>query len=686
MKTIVINTSKEAQNTKLDILFKAPFDGTSLLWLEGDLPGLGEQTQNIRQSLLKNADTVDRDYQLIVLVDLYVFPLGNYSDVAGVYRMLLEKYIHCMLLEPLRRECNLPPREVALFFVDSATGASPLDMTALAANPEAQRLQQLEKDKANEKSPRKTVSKPAPARLGEEAGLMKIFGWWEGMQIPDFTWTVKCSVTDDAVLDFSKVFQATADSVAASSKDADVLGLALGQIQQPVKYVDVHSVTFWVSREDEQSRLEDFFGVFVNIFTCVQQGKLFLTSEKPGREEIKKLLLNALKKYKYFSREENVQVKYHLIERIYKQREKICAKQVKAARNNSKFKEKTDEQVADEIMGKTVAPEESSDVKVTGLDKTFRRLTQRVFGNYDTKVIQEQNNEIMKSCLKGLWDWRDGQTSKTFEEVVDTVMQDPDVLKDADKDEDLKRDVIAFLEEDHEARLDALIEQVTDAEHKLASNENILLETKELMLKYGDWMRKGRIYAISCVGAVLTVLATVFPFFYMDVTTGNTGVGMQVSLLLLLALFAGLYGVAAAIYAAYIHRKKRELVNGMQALLDRSEQERKASIIALYRYYNQTVVEAESYCLLWRELQRRDRENARKGIKRNSHIKRMKNLAGEVERFITLLRLDVTAEERSITTGEEKEWQTMCLDAEASCYDRKNRQVYCFLPQCEDNQ
>ena len=37
MKTIVINTSKEAKNTKLDILFKTPFDEGSLLWIDNRL-------------------------------------------------------------------------------------------------------------------------------------------------------------------------------------------------------------------------------------------------------------------------------------------------------------------------------------------------------------------------------------------------------------------------------------------------------------------------------------------------------------------------------------------------------------------------------------------------------------------------------------------------------------------------
>ena len=155
---------------------------------------------------------------------------------------------------------------------------------------------------------------------------------------------------------------------------------------------------------------------------------------------------------------------------------------------------------------------------------------------------------------------------------------------------------------------------------------------------------------------------------------------MKVSLWMVFALCVGLYAVASAIYTVRINRKKRELVDAMQQLLERSEGERKASIMALHHYYNETVVYAESYCLLWREILRRDRENAKKGIKRNYHIKRMKSLAAEVDRCITLLKLSVTARQRSLTAEDEAAFAGLKLDGEASCYDPVNKEAYCFLP------
>ena len=694
MKTVVINTSKEAQNTKLDILFKAPFDRDSLLWLEGELPTLGDQADAVRQRLLKDVDTVDRDYQLIVLVDLYPFPYGNDQQAVASYRMLLDKYIRHTLLLPLQRKHNLPPKAVALYFLDSATEIPALDVQNLVANPKEQ--ERLERQRIEEEAKKR---KKAAAESGddltythieqkkeqnphdsyEERILKQIFGWQAGMK--QFTWTVKCSVTDETALDFYPVFESLAGAIAASDESSDLLGMALRGVAEPVQGTNlgrignfpVWIVTFWVSRENEQSSMESLFGVFTTIFTGVQEGRLLLEPMVLTREEITALLLNALKRYKYFSSEEHITVHYHPIEQIFKERDAICQERVEKSRKKKSGKAETDEQAAERIMG---IAKNGQEKKKQSVDEAFRQMTERVFKNYDAEVIRAQNNELIKSCLEGLWKWRDEQTDESLRQIIDQKMGKTDL----NGEKNTKRELIAFLEEDYEARRAQLIEEVTEAEHKLASNQNVLLETKKQMLKYGDYMRKGRFCLISCIGAIFTVLATVFPFFYADMTASSSNAKMHTGVLLVLALSAGLYGVASVIYMTYINRKKGELVDAMQKLVERSEGERKASIMVLHHYYNETVVFAESYCLLWREILRRDRENARKGIKRNYHIKRMKNLAAEVDRCITLMKLGVTARERSLTQEDEKEFAAMTLNGEVSCYDPVNKEAYCFLP------
>jgi hypothetical protein len=345
---------------------------------------------------------------------------------------------------------------------------------------------------------------------------------------------------------------------------------------------------------------------------------------------------------------------------------------MKDASNNQNKKTETDEQVAERIMGiKENDPEEKRSV-----DETFREMTERIFDNYDTEKIQAQNNALIKSCLEGLWKWRDYQTDESLRQIINS-------RTGSNKSGDGpcgKRELIAFLEEDYEARRAQLVEEVTEAECRLAAGGNVLLEAKKLALKYGDYMRKGKIGMISCIGAVFTVIATVFPFLCADISAVDRSTGMRVNLLLVIALCAGLYAIAAIIYMAFINRKKRELVEALRQPLERSEGERKESVMALHHYYNETVVYAETYCMLWREILRRDRENAKKGIKRNYHIKRMRSLAAEVDRCITLMKLDVSAEKRKLETEDERKFEGITLNGELSCYDPVNREAYCFLP------
>lgn len=706
MKTIVINTSKEAKDTKLDILFKAPFDQNSLLWIDSELELLGENAQKLQHSLIEQTDTVDRDYQLIVLVDLYPFPYGNDKSTVPQYRALLERYVLTVLVEQLHGQLNLSPNGVSVYFVDSAKTERGLDIDALAENAKVQQEQQRKQEKqamTQERDLLKRVdgdlndeyyplrSEPEkPELTQQQRRLMDIFGWTEAVTKDSFSWTMKTSVSGDTCIDFSEIFKDTARAIRASHESADILSLALREVMESLEKatltcvgrVPFHSLTCFVSRENEQSKLEGFFCLFANVFSCVQEKALLEQVKSFDKEQIRELLVAALKKYRYFSAEENITVRFEPITKVFEQRKAICERRKKEARGKSEFKDKSDEEVAEQVMSECRKPQtEALNGKLHGLDRAFHELAEEIFGNYDAEVIHRQNNRIVKSCLEGLWNWRDKQTDEGFRCIVNDVIAMNGSTAAAEAQQS-KRDSIAFIEEEYEAARAELINQVTDAENKLAGNKNILLETKDLVLKYSDWMRKGMWSWISFIGAVFTVLATVFPFFYTEYCSGVTGVGFQVNLLSIVGLCAVLYAVAAGIYIGYINRKKLELILQLQTLRDQSEEDRKASIIALYRYYNDTVVEAESHCLLWREILRRDQENAKKGIKRNYHIKRLKNLAEQVERFITMLKLDVPGQ---VTAGPQ-DWdsyvrQGLGINGEESYYQQENRRVYCLLPE-----
>ncbi len=704
MRTVVINTSKEAKKSKLDILFKAPFDQTSLLWIDCKLDELGECAGQIRQSLIENTDTVDRDYQLIVLVDLYPLPLGNDKKAVKVYEQLIERYIRFSLLENLYSSLNLSPRGVAMYFVDSAKALRglPLDTLVdnikeqerLAAAAEAEREQrrkQAQQDLGGDiEDTAFEQKKKIRHRTEEQCKLMEIFGWKEDMRSKDFNWKMKISVTGDSAIDFSEVFKDTSYSIAKSHETAEVLEIALDEVLAPIEDSNlqgvgrfpVRKVIYYVERENEQSKLEGFFCVFAGIFTCVQE-KLLLTRPVILKEEqIRQMLISALKKYRHFSLEENIFVQFEPIEKIFKQRNSICEKRKNEIKNRSEFKGKTDEEVADMVMSEqTLASSDRKSQKLQGLDQEFHKIAEDIFRHYDDEVIRKQNNRIVKSCLEGLWTWRDDQTSESFKAIVDTAIETSGSGADS-QNRNPKRDNIEFIEEEYEAKRDDLINKVTDAEHKLASNTNILLETKDLVLKYSDWMRKGKWYWISTVGALFTLLATVFPFFYTEISSGAAGLGFRLNALMVLATCAFLYAVASSVYMAYIGRKKRELICQLEEKRNESLQNRRDSIIALYHYYSDTVVEAESHYLLWREILRRDRENAKKGVKRNYHINRLKGLSGLVERFGTMLKIDTDSEGKA-DPDDLKNYQDkrLRLNGEEPFYEQENQRVYRFLPE-----
>ena len=703
MKTVVINTSKEAKNTKLDVLFKAPFDQNSLLWIESELHALGETADLIRQSLIDDTDTVDRDYQLIVLVDLYALPRGNERQAVEIYQMLIEKYIRFSLVEMLYSGLNLAPRGVAMYFVDSSKRVRGLDMDSLVDNIKVQEAQvasaNVQKEarlagtgcdqEGNLSDEPVATQKFSRKRNESERILMEIFAWTEETKSSDFSWKMKTSLAGDESIDFTEIFKDTSSSIAKSHVTADVLTIALQEVLAPLEdsrfsgvgKFPVYKLVCLVKRDNEQSKIEDFFCVFANIFSCIQENRLIPELIRFEKDQIKMLLLSALKKYQYFSREENIYVKFEPVAKIFELRKTICERRKKEARNQSEFKNMSDEQVAELVMSENgPMREKAPERKLRGLDRTFHGIAEDIFDNYDPDVIRAQNNRIVKSCLEGLWGWRDEQTSEFFKKIVSDALKEANRMPGSEENE-LKRDTIAFIEEEYEACRDELINEVTDAEHKLASNKNILLETKDLVLQYGDWMRKGKWYWISLIGAIFTVAATIFPFFYTEYLAGTSEDSFRINMLLIIGFCAFLYALAASVYIVYINRKKITLIDQLRTLHEKSQEERKASIIALYHYYNDTVVDSESHYLLWREILRRDRENAKKGIKRNYHIKRLKNMIEQVNRFITMLKIDTSntaAIDHKVLESFKKE--KLQLNGEESYYTEENQRVYSFLP------
>ncbi|MBE6688494.1 MAG: hypothetical protein E7588_04335 [Ruminococcaceae bacterium] len=720
MRTIVINTSREAMNTRLDILFKAPFDQNSLLWYNIGLSELQNAACEIKQALITDTDTVDRDYNLIVLVDLYNFPHGNEKDAVSIYKALITRYVGITLVNRLYGEFDLIPSGTSVYFADSAELENDWSAEKLAANPvEQKRIEAAETSRVQEKTLKRStddledddfsVTVDKTGRDNTQKLIMKLFGWTEDISAQDFKWQLNTSITEEQYLDLTDTFKVTADSISKSDKSAKVLDIALesvtgilsdrvnGEWNTPAVsaklpefsgrgYV-IYALTCRFERDNEQSLIESYFNIFANIFSCVQNQKLNSSVKKYNSKQIRAILTDALKKYRHFSDERNIEVDFEPVSKVFEKREEIYKKRRETAKEyDSEFRNKTPEEVADIIMsekhGSSEHAEDFPTYKMRGIDKEFYTLVADIFDNYDTEIINEQNNRIVKTCLKGLWSWRDKQTGEDFKRVVDAVVP----RNSHDEDGSASAD-IALMEEQYEREYTNLINSVTETEHKLAANRNILLETKDLIIKYSDLMRKGRNYLICTVGAVVAVCAAALPYIYVQAHSINENFVHRILYILFTAGFAVLYGTASGIYIGKINKEKRVLKDSLEELKKKSEEERRSSIAALYTFYSRTVVETENHCLLWREISRRQKENSRKCIKRNNHKKRLEKLAGAVERFMTMLKISVDDEEYYVTGDDRKRYEAdgLSLNAGESFYSNPNYKVYSVLPVNTDN-
>ncbi len=717
MKTIVINTSKEAAETKLDVLFKTPCDRNSLLWFETELADIQDMPPVIRQALIDNVDIVDRDYNLIVLVDLCSLPHGNDSNYVNIYKPLLARYIGMKLVCPLHSNQGITPKATSLYFADSSTPGEWYDYAAFQdINAEEQ-----QKRKNREALEAEAALQAAVNSRDGEGGLvdvydavdqkqskqtiysqndkiiMDIFGWTENITKDEISWQLPLSVGERKDLDYTDVFALETTAISCRSDRVAVIDSALEVIRNvisntknsgydqflsrlpdgaPIEYV-INCLSHNFARDNERAVIEGFFNLLANIFDCVQTGSLDLEFKLYSFENIKDLLLSALKKYKYFSIEENVTVEFEPVAKIYEKKERIFslrndAKNIITGNNN-----KTPDDIAKEIMSKRTAYTQTVHTKLRGVDAEFQSLVTAVFNNYDPELIREQNSEIVKQCLTELWELRDKQTGEGFSRIVDSVLG-----ADSDKSTRNVRETIVFIEADYERDYSALINRVTETEHSLSSNKNILLETKDLVLKYGDLMRKGKVYLISSIGAFISMAVAVLPYLYVEYYGGTNPFTFAAMGPIVVAGAFALYGTAASVYASRIASKKRALKGQLEDIKKKSESERKESIKALYQYYSKTVVDAENHYLLWREISRRDRENAKKGIKRNNHIKQLEFLIGEIRRFMTMLKIEVSEEACAVTDDDKARYKSekLSLYAEESFHSPKNQKIYSVIP------
>lgn len=715
MKTIFINTSKEAKNTKLDVLFNAPFDHNTLLCYECKVNELSEMASVIKKALITDADTVDRNYNLIILVDMYEFPRGDEIEAVNLYKQLVTHYVGATLVSRLSREVNLCPAKTAIYYADSS---------AKCRNYIPEYDNEIQKsDKKKEQKISKLAALPKLTSeddlsvedfcgyddINEESKdtpdngvhlIAELFGWKEKMRKTELSWKLRCSVLEEDFIDFTDVFREISCSVEKSHERASVFDVVIGELgkiivysekstagtKQAVEniknyYITVNTCKF--NRDNEQSLKEGFFKVYANIYMCVQNESISEEIIEYSENEIRLLLLNALNKYSYFSDEDKIEVDLKPVAAIFEKRFELFKQHKKMVLEKNPYKDEDEEKVAESIMSSSVKEKSAKTVDTSdlrGVDLQFYSTVEEIFGNYDTEVIKKQNDIIVKNCMLVLWDWRDRYTNEEFCRLVEAG---DDAFAENIKTDKEKPvcDSIAFLAEEHEAEYNRLIGDITEVEHCLTANKNILFETQNIVIEYDSWMKKGKKYLVSLIGAVVAVLASGIPFIYMQVYSEKK---MFVPVLVFLVFTLGfslIYAVASGIYMSAINRRKYELKVKLDRLREDSENDRKQSIVALYRYYNNTIVEANCHYLLWQELLRREKENSLKEIMRNAHIAKLKELRETVERYLTMLKI-----EASEYSGNEEYKNLILMGCEPFCSEN-NKHIYSVLPikQCNDN-
>lgn len=715
MKTIFINTSKEAKRTKLDVLFNAPFDHNTLLCYECKINEISEMASIIKKALITDADTVDRDYNLIVLVDMYEFPRGDEIEAVNLYKQLVTHYVGATLVNRLNSEVNLCPVGTAIYYTDSSSKCRNYipEYDNEIQKSEKNKEKKLSKIKASPKLTSEDdlsvedfcgyddVNEESKETPDNEAYLIaELFGWKDKMKKTELSWKLRCSVSEEDFLDFTDVFRDISCSVEKSHERASVIDVALGELKKFIicsekgvagtkqaiehiksYYITVNTCKF--NRDNEQSLKEGFFKAYANIYACIQSGKICADVIEYTENEIRTLLVNALNKYNYFSDEEKIEVDMQPVAAVFEKRSELFKRHRKMALEKSQHKDDDEEKIAESIMsssGKEKSVQMVETSKLRGVDLQFYSTVEEIFGNYDTEVIKKQNDLIVKNCMLVLWEWRDRCTNEDFCRLVEAG---DDAFAENIKTDGEKPvcDSVAFLAEEHEAEYNRLIGEITEVEHRLSANKNILLETQNTAIEYDSWMKKGKNYLVSFIGAVVAVLASGIPFIYMQMYSEKKMLVPVLVFLIFTLGFSLIYAIASGIYMSAINRRKYELKVKLDRLREESETDRKESIIALYRYYNSTIVEANCHYLLWQELLRREKENSCKEIMRNAHIAKLKELRETVERYLTMLKIDAS----EYTCNDE--YKNLVLMGQEPFCSENNKKIYSILPvkQSSDN-
>ncbi len=738
MRTIIINTTKEANDTGLDFLFKAPFDSKSLLWIDTALACIKDSAESIRETVFTQASLVDRDYKLIVLVNLCSFPRGDEEVAASIYKALLTKYISHELIERLV-ELSLVPESISLCYLE----------------PEFKKTSSEDYGVRGEDGRLEAV---------EKRTLISLFGWDDTMTRDGIRWSLETSF-DGSFIDMRDTFAVydgqVKNSLADSKQTAtdliiDYVNSAVGNREdwsgcRDIKLdsfaneqrLDAKFISFKLRTDNEQEYIEGYFSVFASVFKCVEEASTLRGIEALEHESIELLLKRARAKYKHYSEDENIELETEDVRLIVEGREKLKKMFVDDAEELYGLKSVDGRDTCDKIRNKVASilgikgdgKDKSIGVDFTAfktafdsknhkgnaaaliedyrykidndresggreglqdkhlrkqrlsssLDKGFKALVEAIYENYDADRIKAQNKKLIDNCYRSFWDSRDKQSHRTLIEYINGLKpadnsgnHEEQVKQELD---DVKNGDLHFYRADKADDYNKLVEEITDVEHKICKNRDVLLETRSLALCYDDLKRRGRLGTLAVVGGLIAIATAILPYILIQGQSINSNIVHLVLYLLFTAGFAALYLIASIIFLNGIIKKKRALMSEAADLFAQSVWDRWESAVAFYTFYAKTTVEAEAHKLIWSEVEERVEKNRRYCAERNNHKIRLGHMIGLVDRFITRLKYstDDGAESYSFE-GCDK------LKGHEAYYTEHNRRIYSILDKdfCSD--
>ena len=709
MRTVVINTSAMEKDMRFDILFRIPFGEERLLWLNEDLPNLGGCVKTITERILKTPHFVDKDLNLIVIVDKYAFPYRRYRDFNEVYDRLLLTYVRSVLVEPLEKE-NLSPREYCLFTVEyRSEDEMPINLlrpTFRNADEEQEYAErsavqteedapQPQEDGAHRLKPRRSL--PGKQKNGRPNGsgsedsyqdqiLCKLFCWKRDGKPQDIAWKIVIDEPKNVQIDLEPAFYDLAKSARDMDEDRDAFRALFPLLEERLQKVyDVdenekkRTFLFSVTCDSENERdiTMAYFQALVRVYHCIEEGRLGIECPALTEEEIRQMLQEAYAKYDFYAREENIPVRFEVLDGPNDDAviENFAKLEIKIPADTT-----FSDPLIRAVFSSSPGTPPSVDSKESGsLDDKFLECAKKLYAGHDRESIEAQNTEVLMLCMGQYLEWRDEKSVDDMRFALENENKDrrlsleykqPGMGEVVGRYEKLEQKYAALHKKD--------VENIVTVENDPLDYEDVCHKTSVLCAKYEHLCKKGRLYKLAAIGGAVCVLLLFSGYMIYCGVTGWQGLARLPLYLGTLAAFAFAYLTSVSLYIRKVRIKKLKCYEELKVLKKDSETRRLNSLIRLKDYYETVMTNAETHSLWWMVILEKYRRDLVLGGLRNEHVKLFDDLRKATAGFATKLKIDIVDKKNS---GKKEGYKAKLpdFDVEKSYFEEPNVKYYSFF-------